>query len=80
MCHRKRVEETKVPEMALDYLDNTLSRPEKAHDSYYRALQKSNQSAKKKNKPKKSTKIKQKTSCTILRANFLLSLNKMMTI
>lgn len=65
--------------MALDYLDNTLSRSEKAHDSYYRALQKSNQSAKK-TKPKKSTKIKQKNSCTILRANFLLSLNKTMTI
>lgn len=43
MCHRKRVEETKFPEVALDYLDNTLSRSEKVHDSYYRALQKSNQ-------------------------------------
>ena len=58
MCHRKRVEETKVPEMALDYLDNTLSRSEKAHDSYYRALQKSNQSAKetKLKNPQKSNK------------------------
>lgn len=41
--------------MALDYLDNTSSRSEKAHDSYYRALQKSNQSVKK-NKPNNAQK------------------------
>lgn len=61
MCHRKGVEETKVPEMALDYLDNTLGRSEKAHDSYFRALQKSNQISQK-TQTKKSTKTIKKPS------------------
>lgn len=61
MCKRNRVEETKVHEMALDYLDNALNKSEKAHYFYYRAPQKPNQTAKKP-KQKKSTKIKQQTA------------------
>lgn len=47
--------------MELEYLDNTSSKSVKAHDLYYRALQKPNQTAKKP-KQKKSTKIKQQTA------------------
>lgn len=47
--------------MELEYLDNTSSKSVKAHDLYYRALQKPNQTAKKPKK-KKSTKIKQQTA------------------
>lgn len=50
--------------MELDYLDNTLSKSVKAHDLYYRALQKTKQ-LKNPNK-KKSTKIKQQTAVPFL--------------
>lgn len=79
MCKRNRVEETKVHEMALDYLDNALNKSEKAHDFYYRAPQKPNQTAKKP-KQKKIHKNQTTNSRTILRANLLLSLNKTTTV
>lgn len=44
LCKWSRVEETKVHEMALDYLDNTLSKSEKDHVLYYRALKKKSNS------------------------------------
>lgn len=79
MCKRNRVDETKVHEMALDYLDNTFSKSEKAHDLYYTALQKSNRTAKKPEQNQKIHKNQTTNSGTIFRANFQLSLNKTMT-